>query len=84
VIFLGFRIVKTLISLVLTDEKGNVQNKKRFVDEYSGETLFFPKTNPKPDDYMAMFSGNVDDNFKIGLAITKKSIKVKFVISLNL
>jgi len=68
--------VKTLISLILPDEKGNVQNKKRFIDEYGGETLFMPKTNPKPDDYMATFVGNVDDNFKIGLAITKKIIKV--------
>jgi U3 small nucleolar RNA-associated protein 25 len=72
--------VKTLISLIIPDEKGNVQNKKRFIDEYSGETLFMPKTNPKPEDYMATFSGNVDDNFKIGLAITKKTIKVQVLI----
>lgn len=69
-------IVKLLIALILDEEKGNVANKKRFIDEYSGDTLFMPKTNPKPDDYVATFTGNVEDNFKIGMAVTKKSIKV--------
>lgn len=68
--------MKTLISILLPEEKGNVANKKRFNDEYSGSTLFLPKTNPKPDDYNAIFSGNVEDNFKIGFSLTKKTIKV--------
>lgn len=47
------------------------------MDEYGGETLFLPKTNPKPDDYNATFEGNVDDNFKIGISLTKKTVKVR-------
>jgi len=71
-----YRIVKNLISLFLEEEKGNVANKKRFLDEYGGSTLFLPKTNPKPDDYNAIFSGNTDDNYKIGISLTKKTVKV--------
>lgn len=70
------RIVKTIISLILKEEKGHVSNKKRFVEEYGGQTLFMPKTNPKPEDYVVTFNGNVEDNYKLGMAITKKSIKV--------
>ncbi len=66
-----------MITLVLKEEKGNVANKKRFVDDFGGQTLFMPKTNPKPEDYSITFNGNVEDNFKIGMAITKKSIKVR-------
>jgi len=83
---LGFfnRIVKTLISLILKEEKGNVANIKRFVDDFGGQTLFMPKTNPKPEDYMMTFNGNVEDNYKIGMAVTKKSIKVSSIsISLS-
>ncbi|ODN02353.1 Digestive organ expansion factor [Orchesella cincta] len=57
-------------------EKGNVANIKRFVDEFGGQTLFMPKTNPKPEDYMITFNGNVEDNYKIGMAVTKKSVKL--------
>lgn len=79
--FPSFSIVKTLITLVLKEEKGNVANKKRFVDDFGGQTLFMPKTNPKPEDYSITFNGNIEDNFKIGMAITKKSIKVKVLKS---
>lgn len=51
-------------------------NKKRFLDEYSGDTLIMPEKNPKPADYQQLFSGNTDDNFKIGLTVTKKCLKV--------
>lgn len=73
---LCYSIVKILISLILDDAKGMVANKKRFIEEYSGDTLFMPKTNPKPEDYMATFAGNIDDNFKLGISLTKKSVKV--------
>jgi hypothetical protein len=60
----------------LSEEKGNVANKKRFHNDYSASTLFLPKTNPKPDDYNSIFNGNLEDNFKIGISLTKKTIKV--------
>ena len=64
-----------MISILLGDT-GNVMNKKRFLEEYGGNELDLPKKNPKPADYQLLFSGNIDDNFKIGISITKKSLKV--------
>lgn len=71
----AYRIVQDLIS-VLLGGGGNVMNKKRFLDEYSGDTLLMAEKNPKPPDYQQLFSGNTDDNFKIGLTVTKKCLKL--------
>ncbi|XP_064542556.1 U3 small nucleolar RNA-associated protein 25 homolog [Drosophila montana] len=48
----------------------------RFLSEFSGNTVYFPKTNPKPYDYEKTFSGNTDDNFKIGIRLTKKTMSL--------
>lgn len=48
----------------------------RFEQEFTGDTLYFPKTNPKPEDYERTFTGNTDDNFRIGLSLTKKTLKL--------
>lgn len=50
--------------------------KKRFTADFSGDTRKMPKKNPKPEDYEQMFKGNADDSFKIGLSITKKTLKL--------
>ncbi|XP_036341679.1 digestive organ expansion factor homolog [Rhagoletis pomonella] len=55
---------------------GKVMNYPRFTEEYTGDSLSFPKTKPKSDDYVETFKGNIDDNFKIGISITKKSLKL--------
>lgn len=55
-------------------------NKKRFIEEYSGDTLIMPEKNPKPLDYQQLFSGNTDDNFKMGLTVTKKCLKVCYIL----
>lgn len=54
-------------------------NKNRFVEEFSGDTIRMPEKNPRPPDYQALFSGNTDDNFKIGLSVTKKCLKVQSI-----
>lgn len=69
------RVVK-LLSYILLGEKENVMNKKRFIDEYTGNEIIMPEKNPKPPDYQLLFSGNTDDNFRIGLTITKKCLKL--------
>lgn len=51
-------------------------NKKRFIDEYTGNEISMPKKNPKPEDYEQTFTGNSSDDFRIGLTVTKKSLKV--------
>lgn len=49
---------------------------ERFINEFTGDTIYFPKTKPKPEDYEKTFSGNTDDNFRIGMSLTKKTLKL--------
>lgn len=56
--------------------KSQVMHYKRFVSEYGGETLHFPKKNPKPEDYELTFAGNSDDTFRLGVTFTRKAIKL--------
>lgn len=69
-----------LIDILLTEDKGNVINKTRFIEDFTGNEIVMPKKNPKPEDYEATFSGNCGDDFKIGITITKKSLKVRHCI----
>ena len=79
--YLFFRVVEMLIKLLVRDEvKGGVMNRKRFEEEFTGEELAMPKKNRRPEDYEAMFAGNTDDTFRLGLTLTKKSLKVKKLI----
>ncbi|KAL7737451.1 hypothetical protein ACLKA6_007592 [Drosophila palustris] len=54
---------------------------ERFLKDFSGDTIYFPKTNPKPIDYEQTFKGNTDDNFKIGIRFTKKTMSLYSDIS---
>ncbi|KAH8320976.1 hypothetical protein KR067_012892 [Drosophila pandora] len=56
--------------------KNSIANYDRFLGDYSGNTIYFPKTNPKPVDYEQTFSGNTDDNFKLGIRFTKKTMSL--------
>lgn len=64
----ALRIVQTLIGLLETKgKKIVVSNKKRFKEEF-GEAPHDKTSNmQRPDDYKAVFSGNVDDYFRIGM-----------------
>jgi U3 small nucleolar RNA-associated protein 25 len=73
---LWYRVVKMIMDIVLPDEKANVMNKKRFMDEFTGNEIVMPKKRPRPEDYEETFAGNTDDTFRIGITITKKSVKV--------
>ncbi|XP_055322541.1 U3 small nucleolar RNA-associated protein 25 homolog [Sitodiplosis mosellana] len=79
----ALRIVNILISILFpggdkenAGSKSQVMHYKRFVSEYGGETLHFPKKNPKPEDYELTFAGNSDDTFRLGVTFTRKSIKL--------
>ncbi|XP_026478291.1 digestive organ expansion factor homolog [Ctenocephalides felis] len=72
----ALKIVKILTNLLVPNRGGGVQNSLRFEQEYGGESIAFPKHNPKPEDYEQLFTGNTDDTFKLGVAVTKKSIKL--------
>jgi U3 small nucleolar RNA-associated protein 25 len=69
------------MDIVLPDEKANVMNKKRFMDEFTGDESAMPKKKTRPEDYEQTFVGNTDDTFRIGITVTKKSIKVSDIIN---
>lgn len=77
----ALRIVNNIIALVFPESGKGAANKqvmhyKRFLEEFGGQTLHFPKRNPKPEDYEQTFAGNSDDTFRVGVTVTRKSIKL--------
>ena len=63
----ALRVVQTFISLLEPKgKKMDVSNKKRFRDEYGEDPNDRPSNLHRPDDYNAVFSGNVDDHFRLG------------------
>ncbi|KAL6488088.1 hypothetical protein MHYP_G00047140 [Metynnis hypsauchen] len=73
----ALRVVQTFISLLEPKgKKMEVSNKKRFKDEFGEDPNARPPKLHRPDDYNAMFSGNVDDHFRIGLSILKRSMRL--------
>ncbi|XP_055533035.1 U3 small nucleolar RNA-associated protein 25 homolog [Wyeomyia smithii] len=72
----ALKVVEMLKQLFAGDDSKAVTNYKRFQTEYGGDTLYFPKHNPKPEDYERTFGGNTDDNFRIGISFSKSSMKL--------
>lgn len=72
----AYRVINMLMDLLNPEEKSKTVNYSRFVDEFTGDSLHFPKRNPKPEDYEQTFSGNTEDTFRIGISFTKKSMKL--------
>jgi U3 small nucleolar RNA-associated protein 25 len=72
----AYKIIQMITSILLPEDKGHVMNKKRFLEEYTGNEICMPKKNPKPEDYELTFTGNTSDDFKIGITVTKKSLKL--------
>lgn len=76
----ALRIVNLFIALLFPSGGSagskQVMHYKRFLDEFGGESLHFPKKKPKPEDYEQTFAGNSDDTFRIGLTFTRKCLKL--------
>uniref|UniRef100_A0A6Q2YGM1 U3 small nucleolar RNA-associated protein 25 homolog n=1 Tax=Esox lucius TaxID=8010 RepID=A0A6Q2YGM1_ESOLU len=73
----ALRVVQTLISLLETKgKKMDVSNKKRFKDEFGEESGGTPPNPFRPDDYTALFSGNIDDHFRIGISILRRRVRL--------
>lgn len=64
----ALRIVQLFISLLEGDSKKKmiVSNKKRFQGEYGSDPEERPPNLKRPEDYEAVFVGNIDDHFRIG------------------
>ncbi len=67
------KIVNCLASLLFEDPKGKVANKIRFDEEFDAEDAV---RKNKPEDFYETFQGNTDDGFRIGMALSKKSLKL--------
>lgn len=70
-------VVQMFASLLFGPEhQGPTIQMKRFLTEFSSSKELRDPQNKKPVDYMQTFAGNTDDSFRIGMAITKKSLKL--------
>ena len=69
------KVVETFINLLYPSSKGNVSNKKRFDQEYRAVP---PSKGSKfkPQDFNETFEGDCDDDFKLGIGVTKSSLKL--------
>ncbi|KAJ0062964.1 hypothetical protein NL108_009559, partial [Boleophthalmus pectinirostris] len=73
----ALHVVQTLIGLLETKSKKIVvNNKKRFKEEFGEDPEDKPSNLKRPDDYHAVFSGNVDDHFRIGVSIIRSSMRL--------
>ncbi|GMP99175.1 hypothetical protein CsSME_00046754 [Camellia sinensis var. sinensis] len=86
---IAFRVVKRLIQLTPSAHKVNVEHLDRFSDEFGtgvaddneddeGNDNEISKSQKpsKPSDYQALFDGNNNDHFMIGIKFTRRSIKL--------
>jgi U3 small nucleolar RNA-associated protein 25 len=58
-----------------------IENQARFLSEYGlpdgvVDKLLTSEPGTYPSDHVDMFKGNVDDNFRIGLKLTRKTVKM--------
>ncbi|XP_073904514.1 U3 small nucleolar RNA-associated protein 25 homolog isoform X3 [Castor canadensis] len=74
----ALRVIQLFISLLEGDSKKKiiVSNKKRFQGEYGSDPDERPPNLKRPEDYEAVFVGNIDDHFRIGVAILQRSIRL--------
>lgn len=70
------RIVNQLVALLHPERGEKVMHYARFEEEFGGDGLYFPKRNPKPEDYERTFAGNSDDTFRLGICLTRKCMKL--------
>ncbi|XP_005997442.1 U3 small nucleolar RNA-associated protein 25 homolog [Latimeria chalumnae] len=73
----ALRVVQIFIDLLEVGQKKlDVSNKKRFKEEYSATPEDRPPNLKRPEDHEAIFAGNFDDHFRIGVAILQKSMRL--------
>lgn len=65
------------LATLLLPAKGQIINKDRFYKEFGGEKDDVEtKRSYKPEDFEALFKGNTDDSFRIGISVAKRTLKV--------
>lgn len=66
-------VVNELIALSGAEQ---IENRKRFAEQFGTEGIDPLKNANKPDDFKALFAGNTDDAFRMGIKFTRKTIKL--------
>lgn len=64
------RVLDTIVSICEPEQQ---ENRKRFDESYVEKDE--QASDDKPADFRDLFAGNVDDNFRLGLKFTRKTIK---------
>ncbi|KAL5008092.1 hypothetical protein ScPMuIL_013673 [Solemya velum] len=72
----ALRVVKMMMSLLMAKQESNVSNKKRFFLEYKDDIEEQPRKGYRPEEFDEIFAGNIDDHFRIGLGVAKKTLKL--------
>ncbi|XP_060610330.2 U3 small nucleolar RNA-associated protein 25 homolog [Anolis sagrei] len=74
----ALRVVHILIGLLesASQKKIDVSNKKRFKGEFGSDPEEKPPNLKRPEDYEAVFAGNIDDHFRIGVAVLQKGMRL--------
>ncbi|KAL6080019.1 rRNA-binding ribosome biosynthesis protein utp25 [Balamuthia mandrillaris] len=67
-------IVKTLLKLTPKIQSGHVANKARLLKEFGLKDD--PIKQDKPQDYLDLFKGNIDDCFRVGISFTRQAVKL--------
>lgn len=66
-------------TLLFKGHETNVMNYSRFREDFgpsAEETESRSDKLSRPEDFTATFTGNINEDFKIGLKVTKNSLKV--------
>ena len=80
-------VVRRLIDLAIRESrKDSVQRKEKFVNDFAGEGSEDEeeldergkkrRVVTKPDDHKTLFSGNLDDHFRVGVKITRGAVRL--------
>ncbi|XP_020593314.1 U3 small nucleolar RNA-associated protein 25 isoform X2 [Phalaenopsis equestris] len=83
---IAFQVVKRLVQLSPLSHKGNVAHMDRFSEEFgtgdaegddeNSDGSLESQKRAKPVDFQALFGGNNNDHFMMGIKFTKRSIKL--------
>lgn len=72
----ALKIVQIFINLLFGANKQYVTNVNRFFSEYSKPQDARERRVSRPADFDHLFAGNIDDHFRIGIAVAKKALKL--------